>query len=88
VLLDPGDHGGRHRFWVRSGGRAFRLDADVFGWVCRPDPAADFPPSRQRPPKDLTAASSVVARPDLIAYTRADSFRVFVRCPLSNPSAV
>jgi hypothetical protein len=37
-LLAAGERAQRHRFWVRSGDRTFRVDADVFGCVCRPDP--------------------------------------------------
>jgi hypothetical protein len=53
VLLDAGAHGNRHRVWVRASGTAYRIDADVFGWVCRPDPTADFPvaPAPAKPKK-------------------------------------
>jgi hypothetical protein len=49
LLLNSSSEGNRHRFWVRSGAAKYRMDADVFGWVCRPDPSADFP-SREVPP--------------------------------------
>ena len=42
-LLYVGKNTQRHRFWVRSGTENFRIDADIFGWVCRPDPEADYP---------------------------------------------
>ncbi|MEI6234845.1 MAG: hypothetical protein WCT04_17460 [Planctomycetota bacterium] len=42
-LLYVGKNTHRHHFWVRSGTENFRIDADIFGWVCRPDPSADFP---------------------------------------------
>ncbi|HLX64996.1 MAG TPA: hypothetical protein VKX17_27245 [Planctomycetota bacterium] len=42
-LLYVGRMASRHRFWVRSGTTNYRIDADVFGWVCKPDPSADFP---------------------------------------------
>ena len=42
-LLYVGKMTQRHRFWVRSGKENFRIDADIFGWVCKPDPSADFP---------------------------------------------
>lgn len=40
LLLDGGD---RHRFFVVSGNAHYRIDADVFGWVCRPCPPLDLP---------------------------------------------
>ncbi len=42
-LLNAGKNAQRHRFFVRSGEINYRIDADVFGWVCRPDPTCDFP---------------------------------------------
>lgn len=42
-LLYVGKNRHRHHFWVRSGTENFRIDADIFGSVCRPDPSADFP---------------------------------------------
>ncbi|MEK7468524.1 MAG: hypothetical protein AAB074_14025 [Planctomycetota bacterium] len=33
----------RHRFWAIAANGAFRIDADIYGWSCRPDAAAaDF----------------------------------------------
>jgi hypothetical protein len=43
LLLNAGAQMTPHRFWVRSGERIFRVDADVFGCVCSPDPAVEFP---------------------------------------------
>jgi hypothetical protein len=83
-LLDGGPHATRHRFWVRCGRDRFRIDADVFGWVCQPDAAADYPDSPARVPKGVpvpAAATSAVTRPDLVAFTRPDSFRVSVMVP-------
>ncbi len=42
-LLYVGKMTHRHRFWVRSGTENYRIDADIFGWVCKPDPTADYP---------------------------------------------
>ncbi|MCE9582663.1 MAG: hypothetical protein K8T20_09240 [Planctomycetes bacterium] len=30
----------RHRFWALAANGAFRIEADIWGWSCRPDPAA------------------------------------------------
>lgn len=38
-LLDAGPQGDAHRWWVASGSQTYRIDADLFGWVCRPDGA-------------------------------------------------
>ena len=40
LVLDGGPRGpgNRHRFWAQSGEAVFRIDADAFGWVCRPAP--------------------------------------------------
>lgn len=83
LLLDAGGRGGRHRFWVRCDGANYRIDADVFGWVCRPDPSVDFPPravkGRQKRPEQLPPeATSFAEAEGLVAYTLADSFRVRV----------
>lgn len=80
VLLDAGDDD-RHRFWVRAGGHTYRLDGDTFGHVCRPDAAGAYPtaPATCDAMVPVPAeATSVLVRPDLLAYTRADSFRVRV----------
>lgn len=37
------DDGARHRFFARSSSGDFRVDADVFGWTCRPHAALDLP---------------------------------------------
>jgi hypothetical protein len=70
---------------VRSGDTSYRIDADVFGWVCRPDPVADFPvrtPGKKtRAPQLPPAATSFATAENLLAYTRADSFRVRVLTP-------
>lgn len=41
--------GNRHRLWVLSTEGFFRIDADVFGWVCQPDPSVDLPVQEVRP---------------------------------------
>jgi hypothetical protein len=88
-LLDAGGQETRHRFWVSSGGVNYRLDADVFGWVCRPDPgAAGWPPreGRRRGLAEVPAgATSTLELPGLIAFTRPDSFRVRVLTPAREP---
>jgi hypothetical protein len=90
LLLDPGSAAGRHRFWVRSETN-FRLDADIFGWVCRPDPTVDFPVfalkgKEKRPPHLPSAATSYVEAESLLAFTLADSFRVRILTPSRRPT--
>src|SRR5262249_29232536 len=88
LLLDAGAQGSRHRFWVRSAHVAYRLDADVFGWVCRPDPSVDFPvrlcKGKRQPPLPAGANSSVAAD-DLVAFSLPDSFRIRVLTPPRSP---
>ena len=87
VLLADG-RATRHRFWVRSGRDAYRVDADGFGWACvaagpagqRPCPAG-APAGLAVPPR----ATSVLALPDLAAYTRSDSFRIRLLVPPREP---
>jgi hypothetical protein len=43
LMLAAGAQMTPHRFWVRSGDRNWRVEADVFGSVCASDPSADFP---------------------------------------------
>jgi hypothetical protein len=84
VLLDAGPHGSRHRFWARCGRDRFRIDADAFGWVCQPDAAADYPDSPARVPGGVpvpAGVTSAVSRPDLLAFTLPDSFRIRVLVP-------
>jgi hypothetical protein len=92
VLLQADDRATRHRFWVRSGGVVFRVDADVYGSSCRADASVDFPVAKPvggtkgrgkkaaRPALQLTA-TSIVQREDLLLFTLADSFRVRVLAP-------
>jgi hypothetical protein len=78
----------RHRFWVRSGRDAYRVDADAFGWVCGAAGPAEQPPCPPTPPAGLAApgrATSVLALPDLAAYTRSDSFRIRLLVPPGEP---
>jgi hypothetical protein len=78
VLLGPGPDRDRHRFWVQCGKAVYRIDGDVFGWVCRPD-AVDLPrcSAKTKTSADLPAATtSVLALDGLVAFTRSDSFRV------------
>jgi hypothetical protein len=88
VLLDAPAEAGGHRFHVRCGTAAFRIDADAFGWVCQPAAAVDAPVGKAKSPprvKMLDRTTSVVARPGAVAYTTADSFRVRVLAPLRKP---
>lgn len=80
VLLDPGPGGSRHRFWVKCGGTTYRLDGDAYGGVCRPDHGVAFPRAAAATdaPVSLPTTTSVLVRPDLVAFTRPDSFRVRV----------
>jgi hypothetical protein len=81
VLLEPGEHGTRHRFWVRSGGITYRLEGDAFGGACRPDAAGTYPQAPARTDREVALpanTTSVLVRPNLVAWTQADSFRVRV----------
>jgi hypothetical protein len=87
VLLADGQTT-RHCFRVRSGGDAYRVDADAFGWVCSLDGLPERPPCPVTPPPGLAVperATSVLALPDLAAYTRADSFRIHLLVPRGKP---
>jgi hypothetical protein len=35
-LLDAGELASRHKFWARASAGVFEIDADAFGWTCRP----------------------------------------------------
>jgi hypothetical protein len=88
VLLDlPAEMGG-HRFHVRCGTAAFHIDADAFGWVCQPTAAVDAPVGQAKPPPHAKLPgriTSTVLRPQAVAYTTADSFRVRVLAPARKP---
>jgi hypothetical protein len=68
VLLNAGDQGGRHRFWARCGDESFEVDADAFGWVCRPA-TVDFQPGK------LAARRGRVA--SLLRRDKVDEPRLF-----------
>jgi hypothetical protein len=94
LLLDAGGQMNRHRFWVQSGMSNYRIDADVFGWVCRPDPSTDYRVHKLYRKNDLsrtirpllpTAATSMIAVDDAWAFTLADSFRVRILTPSRKP---
>jgi hypothetical protein len=88
ILLDVPAEAGGHRFPVRCGPAAFRIDGDAFGWACQPAAAVDAPvgqaklPPRIKLPDRIT---STVLRPGAVAYTTADSFRVRVLAPSRKP---
>lgn len=56
VVLDGGD---RHQLFARCGAQDFRIDADAFGWVCRPHHSMDLP---VRTVDDPSALRRLVAR--------------------------
>jgi hypothetical protein len=87
LLLDAGSQSSRHRYWVQSGASRYRIDADVFGWVCRPDPAADYPVHRGEVLQVSVPAgtTSWIAFDDALAYTLADSFRIRILTPSRKP---
>jgi hypothetical protein len=88
VLLGAPAETGGHRFPVRCGPSAFRIDADAFGWVCQPAAAADVPRAQAKPPPRVKLpdrTTSLVVRPGAVAYTTADSFRVRVLAPARKP---
>ena len=88
VLLDMPAETGEHRFYVRCGTVAFRIDADAFGWVCQPAAGIDVAvgqakcPPRVKLPERTT---STVLRAGAVAYTTADSFRVRVLAAARKP---
>jgi hypothetical protein len=87
VLLDMPAEAGGHRFQVRCGPSAFRIDADAFGWVCQPA-AADAPVGKAKSPPRVKLperTTSTVLRPGAVAHTTADSFRVRVLVPARKP---
>lgn len=43
LLLAGGTQGQRHRLWVLSTEGVYRIETDLFGWVCVPEPAMDMP---------------------------------------------
>lgn len=81
-LLDSGTHGNRHRFWVRCCARNFRIDADVFGWVCKSDPSVDFPVMTSTPKKSLwqsmglTKGANPGVQPDGTFEHNGESLRI------------
>jgi len=84
VLLEERDAPSRHRFRARSGGVDFRIDADAFGWVCRPVPVEGLLPavgSGNPEHPSLRRATSWVHREDAIAFTTEDSFRIRILAP-------
>lgn len=88
VLLNAPAEAGGHRFQVRCGPSAFRIDADAFGWVCQAAADVDAPvgqakcPPRVKLPERTTSA---VLWPAAVAYTTADSFRVSVLAVARKP---
>jgi hypothetical protein len=73
VLLNAGEQAGRHRFWVSCDDTTYRIDADVFGWTCRPDPsAAEFPVSPTSPKRKGGRASREPERPEAGPQLQSD----------------
>jgi hypothetical protein len=92
VLLNPGDQADRHRFWVSCDDSTYRIDADVFGWACRPDPsAAEFPVSTTSSKRKdlalplLAGTTSCTLAERCLAFTLPDSFRVRILTPPRKP---
>ena len=90
LLLDSGGRGSRHRFWAFSGVTIYRLDADVFGWICRPDSSVDFPVRKckknDRLPATLPATPTSIAEAEnALAITVASSFRIRLFTPERRP---
>jgi hypothetical protein len=84
LLLASGGESDRHRFWVRSGDGVYRIDADAYGWICRPD-AVNFPPCpvKVKDGAGLPAATtSALVLDELIAFTRSDSYRIRILLPV------
>jgi hypothetical protein len=87
LLIDMPDETGGHRYHVRCGTAAFRIDADVFGWTCQPTAVVDAAPAKAKLPPgvSLPRATSLLVRAGILAYTTADSFRVRVLAPVRKP---
>ncbi len=94
LLLEVQEEAGAHRFHVRSGDAVFRIDADVFGWVCTPSaaaaervakPQASFDPGGGGAGLRRDRVTSAVVRSGVAALTLADSFRVRVLVPPRKP---
>jgi hypothetical protein len=88
LLLASDGEADPHRFGVRSGTAAFRLHADVFGWVCEPAGTSDARPAEAKRPAGVklpARPTSLVVRAGAVAYTTADSFRVGVLAPARDP---
>lgn len=90
TLVSAGEHDHPHRFFVRSGDEVFRIDADVFGWVCRVQPDSGGP---VLPVAKLGPAPTLADRPvtswlhfgTVALCTTADSYRIRVLIPRRAP---
>lgn len=49
LLLGDGQLANRHRLWALSTEGVYRIEADVFGWVCVPDQRVDLPVQGVKP---------------------------------------
>jgi hypothetical protein len=88
LLLDAPAEASAHRFWVQSAEATYRIDADVFGWVCEAGALADAPVGQAKCPPQVKLSertTSLVLRPGAVAYTTADSFRVRILVPARKP---
>lgn len=88
LLLDDLGQGDIHRYWVKCGADAFRMDGDVFGWNCQATPDPGFQPGAVQAAagwKLMPQTTSVVVRDGFLASTSADSFRVRVTGPKRTP---
>ncbi len=56
------DGGTRHRFFARTTSGDFQVDADVFGWTCRPLAPLDFPVRVPRAPSGLARTFHLAPR--------------------------
>lgn len=84
------DGGGRHRFFLRCGPHYFRMDADIFGSVCRPHPPLDLAVRSAvldgAPPlPGVYDVTCVILWPGLLATSHADSHRLRIAAPKRAP---
>ncbi|MBI3832369.1 MAG: hypothetical protein HY291_22790 [Planctomycetes bacterium] len=83
LLLGDGRLGNRHRLWVLSTEGVYRIEADVFGWVCVPDPHVDLPVQEVKPRQSKLSAllKGKIDSPQLYPDGRLESVAYGVDLP-------
>lgn len=90
ILVSAGEHDHPHRFYARCGDEVFRIDADVYGWVCRAQPDSGgpaFPIAKLGPAPTLSdrPVTSWLHFGTVALCTTADSCRIRVLVPREKP---